>query len=77
MCFLEATSTEDAIRNAISLGGDADTQAAIAGSMAEVYVGVPYELEGKTLVYLTEDLRSVYYAFDTVKRARIRKTCKN
>ena len=46
VCFLEATSTEDAIRNAISLGGDADTQAAIAGSMAEAYYkGEAYETD--------------------------------
>lgn len=37
ICFLESTSFEDAIRNAISLGGDADTQGAIAGSIAEAY----------------------------------------
>lgn len=37
IAFLDATSFEGAIRNAISLGGDADTQAAIAGSIAEAY----------------------------------------
>ena len=36
-CFLESTSYEDAVRNAVSLGGDADTQAAIAGSIAWSY----------------------------------------
>ena len=36
-CFLESTSYEDAVRNAVSLGGDADTQAAIAGSIAWMY----------------------------------------
>lgn len=35
ICALEATSFEDALRNAVSLGGDADTMAAIAGSIAE------------------------------------------
>lgn len=39
IAFLESTSFEDSIRNAISLGGDADTQAAIAGSIAEAYYG--------------------------------------
>jgi type I restriction enzyme M protein len=52
VCFLEATSFEDAVRNAISLGGDADTQAAIAGSMAEAYFGVPYELEDEAIEFL-------------------------
>lgn len=73
VCFLEATSTEDAIRNAISLGGDADTQAAITGSMAEAYFGVPYELEDKTLTYLTDELRSIYYSFDLIKKPRKRR----
>lgn len=70
VCFLEATSTEEAIRNAISLGGDADTQAAITGSMAEAYFGVPFELEDKTLTYLTDELRSIYYSFDLIKKPR-------
>lgn len=39
VCFLEADSFEDAVRTAISLGGDADTMAAIAGSIAEPYFG--------------------------------------
>ena len=37
IAFLESESFEDAIRNAVSLGGDADTQAAIAGSIAAAY----------------------------------------
>lgn len=45
MAFLEAKDYEDAIRNAVSLGGDADTQAAIAGAIAEAfYGGVPLAL---------------------------------
>ena len=40
-CALESVSVEDAIRNAISLGGDADTQAAIAGPIAEALHGLP------------------------------------
>lgn len=40
-CFLEATDFEDAIRNAISLGGDGDTIAAMAGAIAEAYYGIP------------------------------------
>ena len=43
-CFLEAEDYEDAIRNAVSLGGDADTQAAIAGSVASAYYSVPKKL---------------------------------
>ena len=43
-CALESESYEDAIRNAISLGGDADTLAAIAGPIAEALHGIPDEL---------------------------------
>ena len=42
--FYESTSFEDAIRNAISIGGDSDTLGAIAGSIAEAYYGVPDEM---------------------------------
>ena len=41
VCFLDAIDFEDAIRNAISLGGDSDTLGAIAGSIAEPYFGIP------------------------------------
>jgi ADP-ribosylglycohydrolase len=45
IAFLEAEDFEDALRNAISLGGDADTQAAISGSIAEAYFGeVPIDI---------------------------------
>ena len=39
LCFLESTDYEDTLRNAVSLGGDADTLAAIAGSIAWTYYG--------------------------------------
>ena len=70
IAFLESDDFEDCIRKAIWLGGDADTQAAIAGSIAEAYYGVPYELEQKALEYLTDDLKGIYYAFNTIKRGR-------
>ena len=44
-CALESEGFEDAIRNAISLGGDADTLAAIAGSIAEALHGIPDVLQ--------------------------------
>ena len=43
-CALESTSFEDAIRNAVSLGGDSDTLAAIAGPIAEGLHGIPEEM---------------------------------
>ena len=55
MCALESTSYEDAVRNAVSLGGDADTLAAIAGSIAESMHGIPDALiETAKEVYLAE-----------------------
>lgn len=57
--FLESTSFEDAIRNAISIGGDSDTLAAITGAIAEAYYGVPKEFKAKALSYLDDELRSI------------------
>ncbi len=60
VCALESTSVEDAVRNAISLGGDADTQAAIAGGIAEAIHGTPpFELIEKVRTYLPEDIIEV------------------
>ena len=61
--FLEADSFEDAIRNAISIGGDSDTLAAITGSIAEAYYGVPDDLVEKALGYLDDELLEIYEAF--------------
>ena len=62
--FLEAESFEDAVRNAISLGGDSDTQAAIAGSIAGPYFGVPEDLREKALTFLPEELKAILLAFE-------------
>jgi len=59
IAFLESTGFEDAIRNAISLGGDSDTLAAITGGIAEAAYGVPRELKDKAWEYLAEPLREV------------------
>ena len=52
VAFLESTDFEDAIRNAISLGGDSDTLVAITGSIAETTYGVPQELKDKAWEYV-------------------------
>lgn len=59
IAFLESTGFEDAIRNAISLGGDSDTLAAITGSIAEAAYGVPQWIQDKAWEYLDEPLRDV------------------
>ena len=62
--FFESIDYEDAIRNAISLGGDADTLACITGGIAEAYYGgVPPELEKQVMPRLDEGLVSLIQRF--------------
>lgn len=63
VCALEAVSFEDAIRKAISLGGDTDTQAAIAGGIAEARFGIPSDIRKKTLKFLKPEMLSVVNLF--------------
>lgn len=60
---LEAKSFEDAIRLAVSLGGDTDTQAAIAGGIAEARFGVPDDIKDATLSYLDGNMHSIVEDF--------------
>lgn len=64
ICALEATSFEDAIRNAISIGGDSDTVAAIAGSLAEPLFGIPPDIARRARSYLPEDILDVLGRFE-------------
>ena len=64
--FFESTDFEDAIRNAVSIGGDSDTIAAIAGGIAEAYYGIDENLRRRALAFLTEDLREIVTAFESV-----------
>lgn len=60
LAFLESSDFEDALRNAVSLGGDSDTQACIAGAIAEgFYGGVPEPIASETLRRLDPGLRTV------------------
>ncbi|SFK99906.1 ADP-ribosylglycohydrolase [Porphyromonadaceae bacterium KH3CP3RA] len=52
VCFLESTDFESAIRLAVSIGGDSDTIAAITGSIAEAYYGVPEHIKDRAFEYL-------------------------
>lgn len=64
IAFLESTSFEDAIRNAISLGGDSDTLACITGGIAEAfYGGVPQDIFEQVKALLTPDLWQITEAF--------------
>ena len=64
--FLEAESFEDTIRKAIVLGGDTDTLAAMAGSIAEAYYGIDDALKNECLEHLPLDLKEVYERFESV-----------
>lgn len=59
VCALEATGFEDAIRNAVSIGGDSDTIAAIAGGVAEARFGIPEDIATQAWGYLPVDMRRV------------------
>jgi len=59
IAFLESADFEDAIRNAISLGGDSDTLAAITGSIAEAAYGIPDRIKDKAWTYLDEPMKDV------------------
>ena len=71
--FLESENFEDAVRKAISLGADTDTQGCITGSIAEAYYGLSYAVEDQILEYFPDDLKSIYFAFDLIKKKRIKK----
>lgn len=58
-CFFESESFEDAIRNAISIGGDSDTIGAITGAVAEAFYGVPDEIKEKAKNYIPKDLLQI------------------
>ena len=63
--FLESDSFEDAIRTAVSLGGDSDTLAAITGSIAEAYYGVSAWLKAECLRRLTPEWTDSLLEWDT------------
>ena len=64
MSFFESTDFEDAIRNAISIGGDSDTLAAICGGVAEAYYGVPAEIRKHVLTFLDKQLLQIVVDFE-------------
>lgn len=64
VAFLESTGFEDALRNAISLGGDSDTLAAMAGGMAQARYGIPPSLREQALSFLDAPLISIVNAFE-------------
>lgn len=68
IAFLDGESFEDVIRNAVALGGDTDTIAAIAGSMAEAMYGIPTDIKLQLSKYLPQFLQ--YLVVDVEKNRR-------
>lgn len=66
--FLESTDFEDSIKLAISLGGDSDTLAAITGSIAEAYYGVPTHMIVKARSYLPQIILKTIDEFEDTYR---------
>jgi ADP-ribosylglycohydrolase len=65
IAFLEADGYEQAVRNAISLGGDADTMACIAGGIAEAfYGGVPERIAARAMALLDGPMRTIVEEFE-------------
>lgn len=63
VCFVESTDFESSIRLAVSIGGDSDTIAAMTGSIAEAYYGIPENIERKALSLLTPEMKEVITQF--------------
>lgn len=68
IAFLEARDFEDAIRNAVSLGGDTDTLGAITGSIAEAYFGISETLISECRNRINKDMRDVVDTFYSLVR---------
>ena len=62
--FLESSDFENALRTAVSLGGDSDTLAAITGSIAEAFYGVPENLKAECRRRLTPELEALLLAWE-------------
>ena len=77
MAFFESTGFEDAIRNAISIGGDSDTLAAITGGIAEAYYGIPPDIRKQTLTFLDERLLKILNDFASVYPPALEKNVAN
>lgn len=73
MAFLESFGFEDAVRNAISIGGDSDTLAAIAGGIAGACYGVPDDIHKRAVTFLDKRLLKILTDFQTSFPARAEK----
>ena len=72
-CFLESNDFEDTIRNALSIGGDTDTIACIAGSIAEAYYGVDEKIKNEVIKYIPNYMKDILDKFYERKKILCRK----
>ena len=70
ICALDASSYEDAIRNAVSLGGDSDTLACMAGGIAEMKFGVPENIKKQASNYMDENILNTVFKIYQKTQAR-------
>ena len=70
VCFFEGENFEDVIRNCISIGGDSDTIAAIAGGIAEACYDIPQWMEKRVLSYLPEELYGIVKDWDSFVKSK-------
>ncbi|MCR5490706.1 MAG: ADP-ribosylglycohydrolase family protein [Bacilli bacterium] len=73
VCFLDSDSLEDAVRKAVYLAADTDTQACMAGAIAEAYYGLSYEDEDNVMAYVPKDLQSICFAFRSIQKKRVKR----
>jgi ADP-ribosylglycohydrolase len=66
VCFMESNGFEDAIRNAISIGGDSDTIGAITGALAEAFYTVPDDIRTQALTYLDPTMKQILSQFGMI-----------
>jgi ADP-ribosylglycohydrolase len=75
IAFLDSTSFEDAVRLAVSLGGDADTQASIAGAIAHAYYGeLPTWMVNETRARLPVEFVDIIDAFQAIVSSTVKRT---
>jgi len=70
-CAVESTGFEDTIRNAISIGGDSDTIAAMAGSIAEAIYGISDDIQKQTISMLPEKMINIITKFNQDKKCLV------
>ena len=70
LAFLEGANFEDVIRSAVSIGGDSDTIAAMAGGIAQAFYVIPKKLSSYCYALLTPELRGVLNDFEDLLGCR-------